>query len=188
MTHVHHEGEGREARDGLDDQVAAELAALGEAPLDADELAVDDFAVLGDRGVVQATATLVDLSRWTPPSDTADELLPELSRHRVWRRIVKAAKPEHRSAASANDSGSASGFRGWRGVVAGLGLVAGVALVPRFSAEAPPAPTDSELATRASMGDALRTSVEVFGDRDHARADKLVADYEARLASKRGQR
>lgn len=158
-------------------RIAAELAALGEDPVDDDELAYST-AVGEDltHEDVLAVASLVDLSRWEPPSQG---LLP-LERERVWRRIAQHGLP----VVSEPSLPAANGMAGWRGVVAGLAMVAGLALVPRFEV-APPA-SEQERADTEQIGEAARLAIEVLGDRDGARARALADDYAARLQASQG--
>ncbi|MCA9706708.1 MAG: hypothetical protein KDK70_12725, partial [Myxococcales bacterium] len=124
------------------ERIAAELLALGEDALDDDELAFVATTAHDDPDV-RTVATLVDLSTWQAP---AEGLLP-LERHRVWRSIAQRALAPAASRVDAFEVAevaeptepAANGGSGWRGLVAGLALVAGVALLPRF--DAPPAPT-----------------------------------------------
>jgi hypothetical protein len=81
---------------------------------------------------------------------------------------------------------AANGASGWRGVLASLALVAGVALVLRVDV-APP-PSDEDRAALASMGQATRAALEatVPGEQDGARARALAQGYAERLAAERG--
>ncbi len=166
------------------DRIAAELAALGEEPADDDELRFVSMTasdVLADGHVepdVRTVATLVELSTWTPP---AEGLLP-LERHRVWQRVAQHVPAPVIDPAEP----AANSSQGWRGLVAGLALVAGVILMPRFDS-VPPAPTEEQRATTASVGEAARAVLDTLpGEQDATRARSLADGYAARLQANRG--
>jgi hypothetical protein len=162
------------------ERIAIELAALGEDPVDEDELA---FASAPDAALddVRTVATLVELSRWAAP---AEGLLP-LERHRVWQHIAKRIGPamhEHPVEPAANGGGGSV----WRGVLTSLALVAGVAMVLRV--DVPPPPTAEDRAALAETGEAVRAVLEATapGEQDGARARALADGYAERLAAARG--
>ena len=162
-------------------RIAAELAALGEDEALDDELA---FALApGPDGLghedLRTVATLVELSQWEPP-DTG--LLP-LERHRVWRSISQRAATVGPALVADPEEPAANASRGWRGVVAAIGLVAGLALVPRYDI-APPSPEAQE--ATAGVGEAARLALDTLGDKDGSRARSLADDYAARLQATRG--
>lgn len=159
-------------------RIRAELASLGEDPADDDELA---FAAMPAAAPddVRTVATLVGLSTWIAP---VEGLLP-LERHRVWQRIARRVEPApgHPVEPAANDGGSP-----WRGVLASLALVAGVALL--LHVDVPPPPTAEDRAALESMGEATRAALEltVPGEQDGARARSLADGYAERLSAERG--
>ena len=156
------------------ERIAAELAALGEEPADDEELAVLTTPAEAHSDV-RTVATLVELSTWSAP---AQGLLP-LERHRVWRRIAQRSPAPSRVADP--DEPAANGFTGWRGLVAGLALVAGVILLPRF--EAPVAPSAEDRQATLSMGQAARGVLDTLpGEQDGTRARTLAEGYAERLA------
>lgn len=178
MTSSHHDhppssGTGPPPADA--ERIAAELAALGEAPLADDELAFTATDGLHDPDV-RTVATLVDLSAWQAPAQP----LQPLERHRVWRRIAQRAP----APAAEPFEPAANGGTGWRGLVAGLALVAGVILMPRFSA--PPAPSAEDRQATLEMGEAARLVLDTLpGDRDGTRARSLADGYAERLTASR---
>ncbi len=161
------------------ERIAAELAALGEEPADDEELAVLTTEAHAHPDV-RTVATLVDLSTWSAP---AQGLLP-LERHRVWRRIAQRSSAPSRPAPAwmaKPDEPAANGFTGWRGLVAGLALVAGVILLPRF--EAPVAPSAEDRQATQSMGQAARGVLDTLpGEQDGTRVRALAEGYAERLA------
>ncbi len=159
------------------ERIAAELAALGEDPADDEELSF--VSTLAEPPDVRAVATLVDLSTWTAPS----EGLQPLERHRVWRRVLERAEPP--SPVSDPGQTAANGTRGLRGLVAGLALVAGVALMPQL--DTPPPPTEAQRAATLGVGEAARTVLETLpGEDDGTRARSMADGYAERLAVTRG--
>ena len=152
-------------------RVEAELAALGEAPADDEELA---FAVDEDDDVC-TVATLVALSRWPASAEPLDAL----ARHRVWQRVAaRVAEPvvdPHEPAAN-------GGASGWRGVLASLALVAGVALVLRLDVAPPLSAADR--AAMLSAGELARAQLGDAPAGERARA--LAEGDEARLRAARG--
>ncbi|MEM9462133.1 MAG: hypothetical protein AAGF11_48710 [Myxococcota bacterium] len=159
------------------ERIAAELAALGEEPADDDELAVLTTHEQAHPDV-RTVATLVELSTWSAP---AQGLLP-LEQHRVWRRIAQRSPAP--SPVSEPDEPAANGFKGWRGLVAGLALVAGVIVLPRF--EVPVAPSAEDRQATLGMGQAARGVLETLpGEQDGTRARALAEGYAERLAAVR---
>jgi hypothetical protein len=169
------------------EQIRAELAALGEAPADDDELAFASAAGSASAALppadVRTVATLVELSAWVSPA-ASEGLLP-LAGHRVWQRVAARVAVAPRADEDV-EAPAANGASGWRGVLASLALVAGVALVLRVDV-APP-PSDEDRAALASMGQATRAALEatVPGEQDGARARALAQGYAERLAAERG--
>ncbi len=165
------------------ERIAAELAALGEDPAADDEFAFTtaaavDVSALGDDPDVRTTATLIGLSTWQAPMQG---LMP-LERHRVWRQIASRAVPT----VADPEQPAANGAAGWRGLVAGLALVAGVALMPSFRGA--PVPTADQRAATNDMGTAARQVIELLpGEQDGSRARALAQGYRARLSATRGQ-
>jgi len=169
------------------ERIAAELAALGEAPADDDELAFVSASALGRQlelppdPDVRTVATLVELSAWEPPPQG----LSELELHRAWRAITPRMSPP---ATVVDPEGpAANGVPGWRGMVAGLALVAGVVMLPRF--DAPPAPTEEQRAATQSVGEVAREVLDTLpGEQDATRARHLAEGYAERLHAARGER
>lgn len=178
-------------------RIRAELAALGEAPADDDELALAlgcDSAA-GAAADVRTVATLVALSTWVAP---AGGLLP-LERQRVWQRVARHHLPPASTGrqahggvpptgglvvalpAIAGGARAANDGAGFRGVLASLALVAGVVLLLRI--EVAPPPSAEDRAALASMGEATRAALEltVPGEQDGARARALAEGYAERL-------
>lgn len=180
--------------------IAAELAALGEDPADDEELALASTPAAAPDDV-RTVATLMELSAWAAP---AEGLLP-LERHRVWQRIASHMPPastgrqargvvppsgrlvvlpiagDHAAEPAANGGGSP-----WRGVLASLALVAGVALL--LHVDVPPPPSPEDRAALESMGQATRAALEVTvpGQQDGARAQALADGYAERFSAARG--
>ena len=179
MTKSHHDlppssGHGPPPADA--ERIAAELAALGEGPLGDEELAFVSTTAPGHPDVA-TVATLVSLSTWQAPTQG----LQPLERHRVWRRIAQRTP----APVAEPDEPAANGVAGWRGLVAGLALVAGVVLLPRF--ETPPAPTAEDREATQSMGEAARGVLQALpGEQDGTRARSLAEGYAERLRSGQG--
>jgi len=158
------------------ERIAAELAALGEDPAEDEELSFVSTHADPD---VRTVATLVELSTWTAPS----EGLQPLERHRVWRRVLERAEPP--SPVADPGQTAANGTRGLRGLVAGLALVASVALMPQL--DTPPAPTEAQRAATLSVGEAARTVLDTLpGEDDGPRARSMADGYAERLQAARG--
>ncbi|MCH9685314.1 MAG: hypothetical protein K0V04_28015 [Deltaproteobacteria bacterium] len=155
--------------------IAAELAALGEDPVTDEDFA---FATKANDQDVRTAATLFAISAWKAP---VEGLLP-LERHRVWRQIAQRAPQP----VADPQQPAANNTAGWRGLVAGLALVAGVALIPSFQGSS--VPSKQSLAETQSMGDVARLAVEaVPGERDGSRARLLADGYQQRLDAAREQ-
>lgn len=163
-----------------DELIAAELAALGEDPADDEELALASTPAAAPDDV-RTVATLMELSAWAAPTEG---LLP-LERHRVWQKIARRMPPAstggHEHEPAANGGGSP-----WRGVLASLALVAGVALL--LHVDVPPPPSPEDRAALESMGQATRAALEltVPGQQDGARARALADGYAERFSAARG--
>jgi hypothetical protein len=160
--------------------IAAELEALGEDPM----VAAESDEVMADIDVV-TVGTLVAIAT-TEPS-TLPGLSP-LSQRRVWKqlqgRVAAAAfAPAHDvdpHEAAANASG------GWRAVVAGLAVAAGVIFVPRLAVpEAPLAPL-AEASDGAELGPSARALLDSLGDSGTARARSMAEGYERRMRTEGG--
>lgn len=163
------------------ERIRAELAALGEDPAEDEELAFASMLNAGPDAApddVRTVATLVALSTWVAP---AEGLLP-LERHRVWQRVTGRMPP----AGGHAHEPAANGGSPWRGVLASLALVAGVALLLRVDVPPPPSPEDR--AALESMGQATRAALAatVPGEQDGARARALADGYAERFAAARG--
>jgi hypothetical protein len=164
--------------------IAAELAALGEDPADDEELAFASTPAAAP-GDLRTVATLVELAAWAAPAAG----LSPLERHRIWQRVAKRIAPaahgeghgEHEHEPAANGGGSP-----WRGVLASLALVAGVALL--LHVDVPPPPSPEDRAALESMGEATRAVLEatVPGQQDGARARALADGYAERFSAARG--
>lgn len=190
------------------DRIAAELAALGEDPLDPGE---DEFAFVAADGRPRTdadVATLQTLAGWaSAPEDPghADDSLCEIAQARVWRTVELRTR-------STSDNGASpptERTRSTRPVVLGLAVAmlavaAGVLLVPVLVPDSPadspsvaereptPAATLSSeeldvmsMQARASLDALDRLSGEPRGTK---RVEALAADYAQRLNAERGNK
>lgn len=162
--------------------IAAELAALGEDPADDEELAFAATPAAAPNDL-RTVATLVELAAWAAP---AGDLLP-LERHRVWQQVAKRIAPApHGEGHGEHEPAANGGGSPWRGVLASLALVAGVALL--LHVDVPPPPSPEDRAALESMGEATRAVLEatVPGQQDGARAQALADGYAERFSAARG--
>jgi hypothetical protein len=162
--------------------IAAELAALGEAPLSVDELRIvrDD----GASPDVDACNVAALFGIAHPPAEATAEL-DELQRRRVWKVVAERGDLDLDGGPRELSLGST-----WRVVVGAVAVAAGVLLVPRL---APPTDLPSEAALAAqredlqAAGETARAAVDalpgpVAGERARAMADA----YAQRLAERQG--
>ncbi len=195
------------------DRIAAELAALGEEPLDDTDGgdAALAFAAAGGRPRADAdVATLQTLAGWaSTPEDLGqtDDSLSEIAQARVWRTIELRTRGTSGDGASPQTERSRSSRPVVLGLaVAMLAVAAGVLLVPVLvpdSAGGPAAdspsvagrePTPSvtlspeeldvlSMQARASLDALDRLSGQPRGTK---RVEALAADYAQRLNAERG--
>jgi hypothetical protein len=162
--------------------IARELAALGEAPPSAEELALlasrpgyraDEE--LDEHDEVASVARLAELSE---PFGFDD--LSELETHRVWRNVEqRAARAEPGHARRP----SGGGPRRWLFAAAGLAAAAAIAWIVVGS----PAPEHDADAV-ADLGTQARATLQMLDDgaSDTERAEQLAAEYQQRLEEQGG--
>jgi hypothetical protein len=162
--------------------IARELAALGEEPLSAEELALLESESALDQDDVASVARLAELSE-----PLAFDDLSELETHRAWRnveqRLAGPAKPDHADTAPR----SGGGPRRW--LFAAIGLAAAAAII-LIIVDQPASEHDAEAV--AEMGkqarETLHTTLQMLdgGVSDTARAEQLAAEYQQRLEEQGG--
>ena len=171
--------------------IERELAALGEAPPSAEELALlasdddDDLDALDD------LATVARLSELAEPLAFDD--LSQLETHRGWRNVEqRLARPEPARATepAANDSASehpgGGGPRRW--LFAAVGLAAAAALVLIVVRPSAPEQPELDAETVAELGEQARATLKILDDgaSDTQRAEQLAAEYQQRLEEQGG--
>lgn len=166
------------------EQIAAELAALGE-----DELSDAELAALADASEDpdehEAVATVVRLHELAEPIDFED--LSEFETHRSWRAVEGRLGLGETGSAEAEAQPAAQQARGGsspRLLFAALGLAAAVAaavVLLVMNPEGSEGPTPSEEV--AEVGAHAREMLKVIDDgkSDTQRAEELAADYAERL-------
>jgi len=164
---------------GDPDTIAAELAALGELPLDAEETE----AGLGE-GVqatphVQTVATLVSLA--APIEAALRQPLSELELARVYRRVVT------RRPSVANSTAYPKAPRSSRSLVTALAVVAAAAafvVIPLRGPAGLDARDPSPGLANSGLGAVTRAGLaQLGGSSGSARAQALADDYAARMAA-----
>jgi dihydropteroate synthase len=160
--------------------IAQELAALGELPVEDDELrfhrAGADARADAD---VATVATLVEIGGGEHfEGDTRP--LSEIERRRAWNRVADRLESSGHAVKRAVGSRSV-----WRSVVAGLAMAAGVAIIPRIVPDGPvanSAPARSSAAEAEAVAEAARSGLEALGDEyDTDRAEGVLSEYADRL-------
>jgi hypothetical protein len=162
-----------EPRNPSDDIIARELEALGEEPLDAEELAMLAAGGLDDEPAVASTARLIELS--LPREEPAN--LSELDRQRVWRTIEQR-RGSTREAASPRPTRVAPWLALSLAVAAAAVMM--IVLLPGDDERSPTGPSAAEV---AEVGEQARSALRALDDGlgDTARAERLTADYQRRL-------
>lgn len=163
-------------------RIAAELAALGEAPLSDDDVASPNAESDPDVRTVQ---TLVSLGQ--PLPDPLVRPLSELELARVYRRVATripaaARADRHDAAPAANDS-----RRSRRSMVTALTVIAAAAafvvLPQRGKVDGLDTPQRRAKArsSMAASSEAARAGLAVFGPSGSARATAMAAAYAERI-------
>ncbi len=154
------------------DLIERELAALGEEPLQDDELAMlaGEAQALDGEPAVASTARLFELAQ---PYDHADHAeLSELAKQRIWRTVDSRPRP------------SGVGRRGREvglvAVVLALAAALVLVVVDLDDERSPPEPRDREV---AALADQTRSALRALDDGlgDTARAERLTSEYQQRL-------
>ena len=164
--------------------IAAELDALGEAPPSADELGFVRGGAEARLDVdVRNTAALVGIGHPGEHADVDHELLP-LARRRVWKVVADRGAPFLTAAAVSTRPGIV------RAVVGALAVAAGVLLVPRLAPPSAPLTAQDVAARTAELeeaGAAARAAVDALpGPSGSERAQSMAKAYAARLSARRG--
>ncbi len=175
-------------------EIRRELAALGEhEPSEAELAMLRDPLALDDDPDIASIARLSELAA----AGSFDDL-SQLEKHRVWRTIERRLPGEGSFEDQPSETGSRSGtrqsgsserhFGPW--IAAGLALAATLALVwwgPWADRTAPSSgPSSAEV---AEVGDQARAALRALDDGldDTARTERLMADYQRRLAEGKRQ-
>lgn len=193
--------------DAMRARIEAELAALGEAPLDSPDAQLElddfDFAARGaDVSLDADVATVATLASWADPEPDGalEDDLSELAMHRVWRTIERRAPAQASAEASPSTNGQADAPSGrrWGLVVAGLSIAAALLLIPVLVPSGP-APSDAETAAQTASRETSREDLDMLseqakrgldalpGPHGTARVESMAQDYAQRLASTRGR-
>lgn len=154
-----------------------ELAALGEAPPSAEEL-----ALLEDDVEIASVARLVDLAE-----PFAFDNLSQLETHRGWRTVeqrLARAKSAPAAAHPSETSPVGGGPRRWLFAAIGLAAAAAIALIILR----PTTPNSLDPKAVAKMGEQARATLRTLshGTSDTQRAETLAAEYQQRLAEQGG--
>jgi hypothetical protein len=158
--------------------IARELAALGEEPLSAEELALLESESALDQDDVASVARLAELSE-----PLAFDDLSELETHRAWRNVEQRVAP----AKHAEVPRRGGGPRRWLFAAVGLAAAAAIVLIVIDQ----PAPEHDARAV-AEMGkqarETLHTTLQMLdgGVSDTSRAEQLAAEYQQRLEEQGG--
>lgn len=171
--------------------IERELAALGEAPPSAEELAL--LASDGDPDELDDIAHVARLTELAEP--LAFDELSQLETHRAWRNLEQrlaggaqstAAEQSAEHAREQQPSPTGGGPRRW--LLAAAGLAAAAALV--LIVVRPPGPGQSDLDPEAvaKLGEQARASLQALEDgaSDTQRAEQLAAQYQQRLEEQGG--
>lgn len=169
--------------------IERELAALGEAPPSAEELALlarddDDLDALDD------IATVARLSEQAEP--LAFEDLSQLETHRGWRNVEQrlagsqAARANEPAANDNHPTPSGGGPRRW--LFAAVGLAAAAALVLIIVRPSTPEQPELDAEAVAELGKQARATLKILDDgaSDTQRAEQLAAEYQQRLEEQGG--
>lgn len=173
--------------------IERELAALGEAPPSAEELAM--LAELEDHGEVASVARLTELA-----DPLAFEDLSELETHRGWRNVEQrlarsSGEPTGEVAPSKRPTPSGGGPRRWLYAAIGVAAAAAVLFVVtrpalRLGPGKDETVADSKVDAKAvaELGEQARASLKILdnGTTDTQRAEQLAAEYQARLEEQGG--
>jgi hypothetical protein len=159
--------------------IARELAALGELPVEDEEIRFHRAGADTRADVDVATvATLVSIGHDEPDRRP----LSEIEDRRVWNRVA-----DRLEAGGAAVVTRVVGNRSvWRSVVAGLAMAAGVALIPRLVPDGPAANSAAQQVDAEAIGDAARSGLKSLGDEyDTDRARGVLSEYTARMDEER---
>lgn len=167
--------------------IERELAALGEAPPSAEELALlagDDHS--DDRvDEVSEIASVARLCELAEPLAFDD--LSQLAIHRGWRNVEQRLASSGRShAADSGPSPSGGGPRRW--LFAAIGLAAAAALVLIIVQPSTPEQPEIDAEAVAKLGEQVRATFKTLDDgaSDTQRAEQLAAEYQQRLEEQGG--
>jgi hypothetical protein len=170
--------------------IERELAALGEAPPSAEELALlaeDSFDHVDLDHEVATVARLAELAE-----PLAFDDLSQLETHRGWRNVeqrLARAQPDGRATTpvSEHPSGSSGGGpRRW--LFAAIGLAAAAALVLIVVNPSTPEQPELDAEAVAKLGEQARATLKLLnnGASDTQRAEQLAAEYQQRLEEQGG--
>ena len=176
------------------ESIERELAALGEAPPSAEELAL----LAGELEDHDEIATVARLAELAEPL-AFDELSP-LETHRGWRnveqRLARVQAPEQATQQQASEQSSPSGpSRGGssprphgRWLLAAVGLAAAAALVLIVVNPSTPEQPELDAEAVAELGEQARATLKALdnGASDTQRAEQLAAEYQQRLEEQGG--
>jgi hypothetical protein len=172
--------------------IERELAALGEAPASAEELAM--LREPGELDSLHPVASVARLAEVAEPIEIND--LSELELHRGWRNVelrlarsseARQSTPSDRSAPAPAPSGG--GPRRWLFAAIGVAAAAAILVIVLRPADAPTvAKTKIDAESVSELGDQARASLKVLDDgiTDTQRAEQLAAEYQARLEEQGG--
>ncbi|HLT35318.1 MAG TPA: hypothetical protein VK034_03510 [Enhygromyxa sp.] len=172
--------------------IERELAALGEAPPSAEELALLESGGLHRLDHLDHAAEIAGVARLAELAEPlAFEDLSELETHRGWRTVEQrltrpgsAADVDPGDARPSDSSPSGGGPRRW--LFAALGLAAAAAIVLIIVRPSASEPLDPEQV--AELGEQARASLQILEDgaSDTQRAEQLAAEYQQRLEEQGG--
>lgn len=163
--------------------IERELAALGEAPPSAEELAL---LASGDLDHVSDVATMARLAELSEPLAFDD--LSELETHRGWRNVEQrlgSSEPAREvDEPPTQTSPIGGGPRRW--LFAAIGLAAAAAITVIIVRPSSPEPVDPEQVVQ--LGEQARATLKTLenGASDTQRAEQLAAEYQQRLEEQGG--
>jgi hypothetical protein len=169
-------------------EIERELAALGEAPPSAEELALLASGELDDDAEIASVARLAEIAE-----PIAFAQLSELETHRAWRTVEQRLARSTASDAEQLDARPseqrplgprlAGGPKRW--LLAAVGLAAAAAIVVIIVPRSPPELDPEQV---AKMGEQARATLRTLqhGASDTERAEQLAAEYQQRLEEQGG--
>ncbi|MFO7561350.1 MAG: hypothetical protein R6X02_01800 [Enhygromyxa sp.] len=169
------------------EMIERELAALGEAPPSAEELARLGSGALDDDAAVASVARLAELAE-----PIAFEDLSELETHRVWRAVeqrltsAEAARDAERPDPRPSEPRPTGGGGSKRWVFAAIGLAAAAAIALLIVRPSSTPELDPEQVVE--LGEQARASLRALQPEtsDTQRAELLAAEYQQRLEEQGG--